>query len=35
MLNIYKVVKLIFGMLIFIIKAQVEHYTFNLVRILI
>jgi hypothetical protein len=35
MLNIYKVVKLIFVMLIFIIKTQVEHYTFNLVRILI
>jgi hypothetical protein len=31
----YKVVKLILVMLIFIIKAQIEHYTFNLIRILI
>jgi hypothetical protein len=29
------VFKLILAMLIFIIKAHVEHYTFNLVRILI
>jgi hypothetical protein len=35
MLNKYEVVKLILSMLIFIIKAQVEHYTFNLLRILI
>jgi hypothetical protein len=35
MLNKYKVVKLILFMLIFIIKAQVKHHTFNLIRILI